>query len=144
MKRLILAAVLVGAALFAHALEPEHSGAWYDPDNSGHGITLHVWDGGAVYWWFSYEQTGSTWLMSNVFTDGIHTLFWPQSHQFPVAHSVVMYEAGTAVLSETPTGLNLKYSVLLGCGVEFSPVPPWCDKFADSQGSIDLIRLTPP
>lgn len=142
MKRMIVflfALVLCGTAF---ALEPEHTGSWYDPDNSGYGITLHAWEDGAVFWFFSHGPAGNLWLMSDVSDAGLFTMYWPNSNQFPVGQ-LHMQEVGWATLTPVDDTLVIKWNLVIDCGLQASPVPPWCGISIDSIGGAQLFRLTP-
>lgn len=45
----------------AHAdIRPEHSGAWYNPDQTGHGLSIQVLDDErTIAFWFTYTPVGS-------------------------------------------------------------------------------------
>lgn len=143
--KILLAVIFAAVTLcaHAHALDPEHAGAWFDSDNSGWGISLHVLDGAAVFWLYGHAGHGNTWLMSDVSNTGEHVLYWPQSSSFPVGHDPEMIPAGTATLTPAGDTLVVEWDILTDCGLQMSPVPPWCWTGIDSQGSATLIRLTP-
>ena len=56
-----LLASLVLAALpsQASALDPTHSGSWYDPTKSGHGFSLEIFSNTrAIMFWYTYDNAG--------------------------------------------------------------------------------------
>lgn len=64
---LVLSALLWSGPLLANgaAIEPGHSGHWYDPQRSGEGWVLEVLDAERVLaYWFTYDEEGrQRWLM---------------------------------------------------------------------------------
>lgn len=143
MRRLIIAALML-VAVPMWALEPEHSGAWFDIDDPGHGISVHAWDSGAAFWWFAHGPRGGIWFMGQESGAGQFILYWPQSYQFPVAPGgYQMIDAGTATLTSDGDNLVLEWDIFADCGLTASPVPPWCGVTIDSQGVVVLHRLTP-
>ena len=67
MKALIsLVLILFNVSVFADAeyVRPSWSGAWFNPDQSGHGISVEILDDErTVIFWYAYDLDGKpTWL----------------------------------------------------------------------------------
>lgn len=69
MKALIsLVLILFNVSVFAGAenVRPSWSGAWFNPDQSGHGINVEILDDErTVFFWYTYDLDGKpTWLLA--------------------------------------------------------------------------------
>lgn len=55
------------------AILPSHSGSWYDPAQSGHGLNVEILPGGrAQVYWYTYDHLGNTmWLVAVGTHDGV-------------------------------------------------------------------------
>ena len=145
------------------------TGAWFDPAQDGHGITLYEWDEGRVFWWFTFNEDGKrNFLVSSVETGEEFLLYAPTvtSPDFPTGAEVVAGEPiGTATLVALEAGGFLfTWDILVEevtCADKYGPVPPGpldpaCraedGRFAgsrvlvegyDEQGTARFVRLTP-
>ena len=74
MKRSLLAVVslLVVGSAWAQGVRPGHSGAWYNPDQSGHGLSVEVIaPDRAVAFWYAFDPAGNPfWLYIDGTIDG--------------------------------------------------------------------------
>ena len=71
--RILASLLLVFVSLASAAdIRNYHSGSWYDPDHSGHGISVEVVDDDTlVVFWFAYHPDGTPmWLLTEADIDG--------------------------------------------------------------------------
>ena len=63
----------------AHAdIRPEHSGTWYNPDQSGHGLSIEVLDDErTIAFWFSYTPNGLPMFLEIIGVNDGHTVTGP-------------------------------------------------------------------
>lgn len=164
MNRVLAGLFLV---LFSFNTFANDTGAWHDPTQDGHGISLHEFDGNRLFWWFANHSTfGQTWLMSSVETSENFVLYRPTSNAFPVGASVDVGDpVGTATMVKLNSGeLLFQWDILVEgqtCAdlygmVPAGPLDPRCrdeeDRFTPSrvlveefneEGSARFQRLTP-
>ncbi|MEJ2400051.1 MAG: hypothetical protein P8Y52_01550 [Xanthomonadales bacterium] len=74
MKNLLLAifSLFIAGAAWAQGVRPEHSGAWYNPNQSGHGLSVEVIaPDRAVAYWHAFDPLGDPlWLYIDGQIDG--------------------------------------------------------------------------
>lgn len=161
------------ALLFSFNVVANDTGAWFDPAQDGHGISLYEWNEGRVFWWFTFDEDGErNFFFSSVEEGEDFLLYAPtvENPDFPTGAELVAGEPiGTATLVELEAGGFLFTWDLLveevTCGDKYGPVPfgPWdpaCvyidengerrfdgDRVLvedyDEQGSARFVRLTP-
>lgn len=158
---MILAWALAGSAV------ANSTGAWFDPEQEGHGVSLFdMGERGKVFWWYTYHPVfGQTWLMSSVETGDEFVMYRPLSSQFPTAEDADIGEPiGTVALTPQKDGFLMEWDLLVEpqtCRSLYGPLPPGpidprcldedrryvADRVLreglDEQGTADLIRLTP-
>ena len=125
---------LIGSAL-AQTVQPGHSGAWYNPEQSGHGLSVEVISSKrAIMYWYAFDPQGHpVWLLIDGLIEGnsvrgeayyVDGMYWGKFD--PASKSV------------TPWGtVNLEF---IGCNAaEVS----WSSLFPEyGQGQLPLVRLT--
>ena len=159
---MVLIFVLLAPIVYAN-----NTGAWFDPDQDGHGITLYQWEDNQVFWWFAHTDDNQLWLMSSVEQTEDFILYIPTASNalFPTGNVTVGEPVGTATLVEAADGrLIFTWDILVEevtCGSKYGLVPPGpldpqCvgseNQFVpnkvlvegyDFTGSSRFIRLTP-
>lgn len=127
-------------SLFAVNAVANNSGMWFDPDQSGHGISLFEWNSanhempdGVVFWWYTYDNDGNQlWLMSSLeesALDMTFDLYAPTASAFPTADDVDVGEVvGVATLSDNLDGtLEFSWEIVspvTTCADVYGFVPP--------------------
>lgn len=127
------AALLVTLSLaFSPALAND-TGAWFDPEQNGHGISLYQWADGVVFWWFTYDDDGNQlWLQSSVEEpsfDMTFDLFAPSASSFPTSDDAEVGEpVGVATFKDNFDDTREFNWVInspnLTCKDLYGPVPP--------------------
>lgn len=161
---MILISVFIAQSNYAN-----DTGAWFDPAQDGHGISLYDWNEGRVFWWFTFNEDGERhFLHSSVETGEEFLLYAPTvtSPDFPTGTEVDAGEPiGTANLVALEAGGFLfTWDILVEevtCKDKYGPVPPGptdplcrredgsfdgsiiLEEGYDEQGSARFIRLTP-
>jgi hypothetical protein len=136
MKKITLILLLSFCFSPAHAdVRPEHSGAWYNHDQAGHGLSIQVLnDERTIAFWFSYSPDGSPmFLVIDGVNDG-HTVTGPAYYQ----EGMVWRQFDPATLSSEVWGeISIEF---LGCN---SAVLNWSSSMEGyGDGLIELERLT--
>lgn len=164
---------LIFATLFSVGVFANDTGAWYDPEQDGHGISmyefLHDGESVRVFWWFAHERDDSqVWFMSSVESGNDFVLYLPLAKKptFPTGTEVPAGEpVGTVTLGEMATGEMLfTWDILVEdvtCLDLYGPTPPGpldprckdengsfsgsvvLQEGFDEQGSSRFVRLTP-
>lgn len=153
--------------VFSASAVANSTGAWYDPEQDGHGISLFDIPAGQVFWWFTYHpEFGQTWLMSSVETGTDFVVYRPLASDFPTAADFRVGEPlGTVQLLDLADGTKLmRWDLLVEaqtCESLYGPVPPGprdprcldedrnfipdrvLQEGFDEVGEASLIRLTP-
>jgi hypothetical protein len=120
----------------AHAdIRPEHSGAWYNPDQAGHGLSIQVLDDErTIAFWFAYTPDGfPMFLVIDGVNDG-HTVIGPAySHE-----GMIWRQFDPATLKSEVWGeISIEF---LGCD---SAVLTWSSSVEGyGDGQVELERLT--
>lgn len=120
----------------AHAdIRPEHSGAWYNPDQAGHGLSIQVLDDErSIAFWFAYTLDGAPmFLVIDGVNDG-HTVTGPAYYQ----EGMIWRQFDPATLKSEVWGeISIEF---LGCN---SAVLTWSSSAVGyGDGQIELERLT--
>jgi plastocyanin len=119
-------------------ITPAFTGAWYDPNQSGHGLFIEVLDATRVLaWWFTFTPDGEQTWFGNVGTidgttatvDAVRTIGGRWIPNFD-SHDVTQPAWGTLTFSFTDCSHGR---------VDFSSVQP-----GFGSGHMDLTRLTQP
>ena len=132
MKKMIIGLL---AGMFSLAAVANDSGAWYDPTQNGHGISMHEFmrDGESVrvFWWFAQDDNGEqVWFISSVEAGDEFVLYFSDMSldQFPTGGDQEVSEVGVATLADLESGEKLfVWDVLsenLTCADLYGPVPP--------------------
>jgi hypothetical protein len=150
MKVLItLLFVFSTASLSADAskIRPSWSGAWFNPDQPGHGISVEVLDDErTVFFWYTYDLDGKPfWLIaegvnSDVLLTGLFIPFVRVEATAYYYEGMIYGEFDPATKSQQEWGtiiLDFPYWRCNEAHMEWQPV---MEGF--SQGSTDLVRLT--
>lgn len=166
-----ISAMLASVSIFAND-NVSDTGAWYDPAQNGHGISLFEFqvenETKQAFWWFGQDDNGDQiWLLSSTESNGDFVLYLPEMSQrgFPTAGKLEAPEVGTATLADIEDGKKLfVWDILvpeITCSDEYGFVPvgpfdPRCtdadgdfvadrvlQEGIDEQGSARFIRLTP-
>lgn len=169
MKNLVFGLLALSLSIAASAND---TGAWFDPEQDGHGISLFEFERDGemtrVFWWYAHHPTfGQTWLMSSVERGDVFVLYRPTAAAFPTSDDITVgTPIGTAELVKTADGTFVFVWDLLAedvtCEDKYGPVPPGprdpaCldeeNRFVpdrvlveggfDYQGTARLRRLTP-
>ncbi|MEJ2535284.1 MAG: hypothetical protein P8008_07445, partial [Gammaproteobacteria bacterium] len=126
-------------------IRPSWSGAWFNPDQAGHGITVEVLtDGRAIVYWMTYDEDGNQlWLVAEsdeIYEIALTGLFIP----FIRIEATAYYTDGMRFGSFNPDAVNL---------MEWGPITLSfayfrCDDFAEmtwepvvpgfSSGAVEL------
>jgi len=136
MKVIILILLLPLFLTPAHAdIRPEHSGAWYNPDQAGHGLSIQVLDDErTIAFWFAYTPDG---LPMFLLIDGVnegHTVTGPAYYQ----EGMIWRQFDPATLNSEVWGeISIEF---LGCN---SSALTWSSSVQGyGDGQIELERLT--
>lgn len=164
MKNILVALAI--SLMFTVNSVANDTGAWFDPEQDGHGITLVETPNGDVFWWYAYDaELGQVWFISSVEQGEDFVVYRPRARTFPTAEDFEVGEAvGTVRLDRRVNGtIRMTWDLLEAktCTEIYGPTPPGpldprCrdenggfDSDAlivtgvDSEGQADLIRLTP-
>ena len=141
--------IFSAASLFGDTanVRPSWSGAWYNPDQPGHGISVEILDDErTVFFWFTYDLDGEPiWLIAEGVNSEISLtgMFIPHIR---VEATAYYYEG--MIFGEFEPATNTKQE----WGTIFVDFPNWqCDQAhmewhpvmeGFSHGSTDLVRLT--
>lgn len=125
-------AVLLITLFTSTSVIANDSGAWYDPEQDGHGISLFEWNDGVVFWWFTHNNENQLWLMSSVeepALDMTFDLYAPSASTFPTAEDVDVGEpVGVASLSNNLDGTwDFSWEIVspvITCSDVYGFVPP--------------------
>lgn len=128
-------------------VRPSWSGSWFNPEQSGHGISVEILDEErTIIYWYTYDVDGKPfWLMAQGINSGIHLtgMFIPYIRVEATAyyHEGMVYgEFDPATKNQQEWGtivLDLPYWECNHAHMEWYPV---MEGF--SQGATDLVRLT--
>lgn len=159
--------MMILAWAFAGSAMANSTGAWFDPEQNGHGINLiDMGERGKVFWWYTYHPAfGQLWLLSTVETGNEFLVHRPTARRFPTDPRFSVGEPiGTVELTPQETGFLMEWDLLVEpqtCLSLYGPVPPGprdprclneLNQFVpdrilreglDEQGQANLIRLTP-
>lgn len=130
--RLILALALAGAALTAAIAQH-----YYDPDESGHGLTVQSVGDRYVAQWYFHDGEQTRWIASDVCHYGDPCEVWTVSASGFPAGNADLVEAGEIVIDQTGGGVLLTYDLEIehiGCWTLPGPLPPQC---RDEHGNQD-------
>lgn len=130
--KIFLASLFLFSSVIANAND---TGAWFDPTQNGHGITLYEFtlDGESVrlFWWFAQNDNGDqVWFVSSVESGDEFVLYFSDMSldQFPTGGEQEVSEVGTATLADLESGEKLfVWDILsesLTCADLYGPVPP--------------------
>lgn len=116
-------------------IRPHHSGAWFNPDQSGHGLSIQVLDEErTIAFWFAYKPDGSPmFLIIDGVNDG-HTVTGPAYYQ----EGMTWRQFDPATLDTEVWGeISIEFP---GCN---SAVLTWSSSMEGyGDGQVDLERLT--
>lgn len=116
-------------------IRPAHSGAWYNPDQAGHGLSVQVLDEErTIAFWYAYTPEGhSMFLLIDGVNDG-HTVTGP-AYSFD---GMIWRQFDPATLKSEVWGeVSIEF---LGCN---SAMLTWASGMEDyGDGQIELQRLT--
>jgi hypothetical protein len=116
-------------------IRPHHSGAWYNPDQVGHGLSIQVLDDErTIAFWFAYTPEGlPMFLLVDGVNDG-HTVSGPAYYH----EGMIWRQFDPATLNSAVWGeVSIQF---LGCN---SAVLSWSSSMEGyGDGQIDLERLT--
>lgn len=116
--QILLALALAGAALTAAA-----QSSYYDPDESGHGVTVQAVGDRYVAQWYFHDGQQTRWVASDVCHYGESCEVWTvRASGFP-ARRADLVEAGAFILDRTADGALLTYDLEIE-GVDCSQVLP--------------------
>jgi hypothetical protein len=136
MKSIIAVLVFPFVFSLAHAdIRPEHSGAWYNPDQAGHGLSIQVLDDErTIAFWFAYTPGGlPMFLVIDGVNDG-HTVSGPAYFREGMIWG--QFDPAT-VKSEVWGEVSIEF---LGCD---SAILTWSSSMAGyGDGVVELERLT--
>jgi hypothetical protein len=133
--KFILALIL---SIFSVNVLSNDTGAWYDPEQDGHGISLYEFTSNSgeavrVFWWFAHEEDDSqVWLMSSVESGNDFLLYLPlaKNPTFPTGLEVPAGEpVGTATLHNVENSEDkvFTWDILVEdvtCEDLYGPTPP--------------------
>ena len=136
MKAIIVILFLQFLISLAHAdIRPHHSGAWYNRDQSGHGLSIQVLDDErTIAFWFAYTSDGlPMFLVIDGVNDG-HTVTGPAYYY----EGMIWRQFDPATLNSEVWGeISIEF---LGCN---SAVLSWSSSVEDyGDGQLELERLT--
>ena len=136
MKAIIPILALQFLVSLAHAdIRPHHSGAWYNQDQAGHGLSIQVLDDErTIAFWFAYTPDGSPMhLVIDGVNDG-HTVTGPAYYH----EGMIWRQFDPATLNSEIWGeVSIEF---LGCN---SAVLTWSSsKEGYGDGQVELERLT--
>jgi len=136
MKAIILILLLPFFFSLAHAdIRPQHSGAWYNPNQAGHGLSIQVLDDErTIAFWFAYTPDGfPMFLLIDGVNDG-HTVTGPAYYQ----EGMIWRQFDPATLNSEVWGeISIEF---LGCD---SAVLTWSSSVEGyGDGQVELERLT--
>lgn len=136
MKAIVSALLFAFLFSLAHAdIRPEHSGAWYNPDQSGHGLSVEVLDDErTVAFWYTYTPDGfPVFLVIDGINDG-HTVTGPAYYN----EGMIWRQFDPATLNSEVWGeISIEF---LGCN---HAVLTWSSSVEGyGDGQIELERLT--
>src|SRR5210317_2285210 len=120
----------------AHAdVRPEHSGAWYNPEQSGHGLSIEVLDDErTIAFWFAYTLDGlPMFLEINGVNDG-HTVTGPAYYN----EGMIWRQFDPDTLNKEVWGeISIEF---LGCN---SAILTWSSNIEGyGDGQVEMERLT--
>jgi len=128
-------------------VRPSWSGAWFNPDQPGHGISVEVLDDErTIFFWYTYDLDGKPlWLIAQGLNDSVYLtgMFIPYIRVEATAYSyecMIFGEFDPATRNQQEWGtISLDFSYL-ECNSAHMEWNPTMEGFA--QGSTDLVRLT--
>ncbi|MEJ8567666.1 hypothetical protein [Elongatibacter sediminis] len=122
----------------ASYLNPSMSASWYNPDESGHGIMIHILDGTSAWMcWFAFDDGGDrAWICALGTIDGDTIEF---ADAFTVSGGAFPPAFDPDQITETPWGsITVTFD---GCN---SGTMTWVTSATGYQsGSMPIARLTP-
>jgi hypothetical protein len=120
----------------AHAdIRPEHSGAWYNPDQDGHGLSVQVLDDErTIAFWFAYTPDGAPMFLVIDGVNDFHTVSGPAYFH----EGMIWGQFDPATLNQEVWGeVSIEF---LGCN---SAVLTWSSSMEGyGDGQVELERLT--
>lgn len=146
---LTLLLVFSTASLFADTLNvrPSWSGAWFNPDQPGHGITVEVLDDErTIFFWDTYDMDGKPfWLIAQGVNSEVYVtgLFIPVIRVEAIAYyheGMIFGEFDPATRNQQEWGTIILDFSYLECDSAHMEWYPTMEGFP--QGSTDLVRLT--
>lgn len=136
MRAIIFISLISFCLSLVHAdIRPHHSGAWYNPDQAGHGLSIQVLDDErTIAFWFAYTPDGlPMFLLIDGVNDG-HTVTGPAYYQ----EGMIWRQFDPATLNRQVWGeISIEF---LGCN---SSVLTWSSSMEGyGDGQVRLQRLT--
>ena len=116
-------------------IRPEHSGAWYNPDQPGHGLSIEVLDDErTIAFWFTYKPDGSPMFLEFNGINQDHTVTGLAYYN----EGMIWRQFDPATLSKKVWGeISIEF---LGCN---SAVLTWSSSVEGyGDGQVELERLT--
>lgn len=116
-------------------IRPEHSGAWYNKDQSGHGLSIQVLDDErTIAFWFAYTPEGHSMFLVIDGVNDHHTVTGPAYYQ----EGMIWGQFNPATLQSEVWGeVSIEF---LGCN---SAVLTWSSGMEGyGDGQVELERLT--
>ena len=120
----------------AHAdIRPEHSGTWYNPDQSGHGLSIEVLDNErTIAFWFAYTPDGLPMFLEIIGVNDGHTVSGPAYYN----EGMIWRQFDPGTLNKEVWGeISIEF---LGCD---SAILTWSSNVEGyGDGQVELKRLT--
>jgi len=141
--------IFSAASLFGDTenMRPSWSGAWYNPDQSGHGISVEVLDDErTIFFWYTYDLDGKpVWLIAEGLNSEVvpGVMLPPHMRVEATAYyseGMIFGEFDPASMNQQEWGtiiLDFPYWQCNEAHMEWYPIMG-----GYSQGSTDLVRLT--
>jgi hypothetical protein len=128
-------------------VRPSWSGAWFNPDQPGHGISVEILDDErTIFFWYTYDLDGNPfWLIAQGENNQIRLwdLFLPYIRVEATAYyheGMIFGEFDPATREQQEWGTIILDFLYLDCSTAHMEWYPTMEGF--TQGSTDLVRLT--